>query len=230
MARHAAGRAPSPLSPGSLPGPSGREALEIAVGAILTQNTAWSNVEKAIEAIHGAGAMDAGRLRSMPARRLERLVRSSGYFRQKAARLKVFLREAARRGGLDAWLKRPRSALREELLSVSGIGPETADSIVLYAAAKPSFVVDAYTLRIGERLGWFPIGDGAGAQGRPASYETAQSWLVAALPFSGIVYNEFHALVVMLGKLYCRKEPLCGHCPLRENCRYAAAPSSPRRP
>ena len=199
--------------PGRFRVPAEKEALEIAVGAILTQNTAWNNVEKALEAIHRAGAMSLHSLLKMPQSRLERLIRSSGYFRQKGHRLKVFLRRVRDRGGLKPWLKRSVGGVRGELLALSGIGPETADSILLYAGAKPVFVIDAYTLRIGERLGWF----------KDASYEEAQTVLVNRLPKSVPVYQEFHALLVSLAKLFCRKEPLCPACPLCRDCGYARA-------
>src|SRR5262249_30055471 len=134
-----------------------------------------------------------------------------GYFRQKAARLRIFLTRARSRGGMSRWLRQKLEPLREDLLSLSGVGPETADSILLYAGAKLAFVVDAYTLRIGERLGWF----------RNADYRGAQTMLVRALPRSVKTYQEFHALVVAFAKLYCRKDPLCGHCPMAVDCNYA---------
>ena len=197
--------------PGRYRRPGDREAFEIAIGAILTQNTAWTNVERAIESLNRTGTMRPEALVAVPRRRLETLIRSSGYFRQKAERLKTFVAHLRRRGGLRRWLSGPLPALRDELLSLSGVGPETADSILLYAGARPVFVVDAYTLRIGERLGWF----------RAATYESAQAMFVESLPRSVKVYQEAHALIVALGKLYCRKEPLCGHCPLAGDCGYA---------
>lgn len=197
--------------PGRYVVPNEQEALEIAVGAILTQNTAWSNVEKAIESLHSHRAMEVRKILKMSQRRLERLIRSSGYFRQKAERLQIFLTRASERGGMKRWFDRPLDRLRQELLSLSGIGPETADSILLYAAAKPAFVVDAYTLRIGERLGWYC----------KATYEQVQTALIAALPRSVTTYQEFHALVVALAKFYCRKEPLCAHCPMADVCEYS---------
>jgi endonuclease-3 related protein len=182
------------------------------VGAILTQNTNWSNVEKAIERLHTAGMRDLDDLLAVPQRRLEGLIRPSGYFRQKAMKLKAFGWHLAGRGGrLGAWLSSDLEARREELLGLFGIGPETADSILLYAAGRPSFVIDAYTLRIGKRLGWF----------RDPSYDQARSYLTRRLPQDAGLYNEFHALLVWLAKVRCRKTgPLCDGCPLQRVCRY----------
>ena len=197
--------------PGRYHAPSEREALEIAVGAILTQNTAWSNVEKAIAGLRGASALTPDALRKIPRRRLEKLIRSSGYFRQKAVKLLDFLRHVDGRGGsIRRWLSGPLDSLREDLLSVRGVGPETADSILLYAGGRSAFVVDAYTIRIGRRIGWY----------RQAAYDQVQRYLVERLPCSKVVYQEFHALIVALAKYHCRTEPLCGACPLREGCRH----------
>lgn len=190
--------------------PNEGEALEIAVGAILTQNTAWTNVERALRELHRARAMALGPLLRLPRRRLERLIRSSGYFRQKALKLRAFLSRLKERGGsLRRWLSGDLGAVRAELLGLYGIGPETADSILLYAGSRPAFVVDAYTLRIGGRLGWW-LG---------ADYPSAQSYLTRRLPRSVPVYEELHALLVALAKYYCRPEPLCGACPLASGCR-----------
>lgn len=190
-------------------GPPGGEkaALEVCLGAILTQNTAWTNVEKALESLHRARAVSVPRLLRMRRTRLERLIRPSGYFSQKAGRLKGFLRRAPR--PLARWLKR---VSREELLAVKGIGPETADSILLYAAGRPAFVVDAYTRRIGARLGWY--GDRAG-------YDEVQAHLTVRLPRSVPVYQEMHALLVELAKRHCRTAPACAGCPLSGGCRSA---------
>ncbi|MBI3548342.1 MAG: hypothetical protein HY078_04730 [Elusimicrobia bacterium] len=195
--------------PGRYARPTEGEALEIVLGAILTQNTAWTNVERALASLRAAGATTSASILRADRRRLERLIRSSGYFRQKAARLKIFLEHARRRAPtLRRWLSRPLDALRKDLLSVNGVGPETADSILLYAGGRPVFVVDAYTLRIGRRIGWFS-GEG---------YDDAQRYLVRRLPRSVTVYQEFHALVVALAKYFCRTEPVCVGCPIREGC------------
>lgn len=198
--------------PGRRARPSAREALEICAGAILTQNTAWSNVTRALEALHGAGAMDARRLAAMPLKELKRLVRPSGYFAQKSLKLRRFARHLLSRGGrADRWLAGGRTGpLREELLSLYGVGPETADSMLLYAGRRPVFVVDAYTRRIGSRLGWFP---------EAAGYDAVQAFFQERLPRSVPVYQELHALLVELAKRACRKrEPDCPACPLKSGC------------
>lgn len=187
-----------------------RQRLEVCLGALLTQNTAWTNASSALQALHRRGAVRLDRLVRMPAERLQRLIRPSGYFKQKALRVKAFSRHAAARGAdLRRWLSGPLPKLREELLGIHGIGPETADSILLYAGLRPAFVVDAYTLRIGARLGWF--------RGRP-SYQEAAAFLTGRLPASAELYGEFHALLVELAKRHCRKTPACEGCPLRKGC------------
>lgn len=188
---------------------SERARAEICAGAILTQNTAWTNVVRALQALHGAGLWTLQDLARTPLPKLARLVRSSGYFRQKARKLKAFARAAIARGGLSRWLARPAPVVREELLSLWGVGPETADSILLYAGGREAFVIDAYTLRIGRRLGWFSPNHG---------YDEAQRFLVARLPRRAALYAEFHALVVALAKRRCKTEPDCAGCPLRRGC------------
>ena len=230
-------------------------AWEMMVGAILTQNTAWANVEKAIAALKQAQALSANAIAQMPRRRLERLIRPSGYFRQKAERLQEFAREMIRDrkfyrvlcGNAGADLRvRPQSSIsgrhgglplqemREQLLSFHGIGPETADSILLYAARQPVFVVDAYTRRIGQRLGLFKTND----------YDQIQHIFESALRPSPLpspltegrgtraargegsrhlvkLYNEFHALIVRLAKEICTKrDPRCSICPVKPDCAY----------
>ncbi|MHB9154469.1 MAG: endonuclease III domain-containing protein [Endomicrobiales bacterium] len=186
------------------------ERCEICAGAILTQNTAWANVEKAIANLNRAQALQADRIAGLPARKLERLIRPSGYFRQKTARLKGFAAHIRRHGSFSAFFSRPSGVVREELLSLSGIGPETADSMLLYAGGKRAFVVDAYTRRMGQRLGWF----------REEEYRLVRDFFCRRLPRSLKVYNEFHALIVALGKDYCRTRPRCGECPLKTDCSY----------
>lgn len=192
--------------------PGEKGAFEICAGAILTQNTAWTNVEKALAALHAAGLLSAAAVAACPLPRLERCVRSSGYYKQKARRLKEFCRRALAEHpeGLRAWFAAAGAArLRAELLSYKGIGPETADSMVLYAAAKPSFVIDAYARRAGERFGLW----------RGPAYEGWKALFEAALPPDVKVYNEYHALLVRLGKDFCKKTaPLCGACPLARAC------------
>lgn len=188
----------------------GQTPLEVMVGAVLTQNTSWSNVERAIENLREAGVLSAEALYRLPDEELAELIRPAGYFRLKARRLQSLLRFLWQRydGSLEAMFSTPLEQLRQELLSVNGIGPETADSILLYAGNLPTFVVDAYTARIGKRHGWLP-GD--------AEYHQIKEQFEQSLPQDVQVYNEFHALIVRVGKHYCRKrQPDCDQCPLRE--------------
>ncbi|MBI4377025.1 MAG: endonuclease III domain-containing protein [Elusimicrobia bacterium] len=191
---------------------SERQRAEICVGAILTQNTNWNNVVRSLLRLKSAGMLELERLSAAPSGRLQSLVRSSGYFRQKARKLKIFAGHAKKRGRLSRWLCQPMDILRGELLGLWGIGPETADSILLYAGGHPIFVIDAYTLRIGSRLGWF----------RKPGYERAQRLLSRELPRSAELYAEFHALLVQLAKRHCRAVPSCQGCPLIANCRYGS--------
>lgn len=187
----------------------GETPFEVAVGAILTQNTAWTNAHRAVLELKGRGLLHPGRLARLPQRRLARLIRSSGYFNQKAGRLRAFAQFVSRRyGGSMARMRlAPAQRLREELLAIHGIGPETADSILLYALKKPSFVVDAYTRRILARhsmIGW------------DASYDQIQGLFQRALPRDQRLFNEYHALLVAVGKGLCkRSRPRCPECPLR---------------
>ncbi|MBU0759023.1 MAG: endonuclease III domain-containing protein [Candidatus Omnitrophica bacterium] len=183
--------------------------LEIIVGAILTQNTAWSNVEKAIVNLKKEKALNARRLSGISEKRLSTLIKPAGYFNVKARRLKNFLSflNLSYGGSLDRMFKTDTWELREQLLKVSGIGPETADSILLYAGHKPVFVVDAYTKRVFSRHGF--INDSA-------AYEEVQGLLMKNLPAEEKLFNEFHALIVELGKNICRPaKPLCHECPIR---------------
>jgi endonuclease-3 related protein len=186
----------------------GDGAFETVVGAILTQNTSWKNVEHALANLGDRGALaDPEALGSLSGEELERSIRPAGFPRRKAVALRGFLALAGREaGGLPALLARPGADLRGALLGVKGIGPETADSILLYAAGRPVFVVDAYTRRFAGRHGI--VGDGS-------SYGDVQKLFEAALPRSASVMNEYHALIVRLGKTHCRPTPRCGDCPLR---------------
>lgn len=185
----------------------GETPLEIAVGAILTQNTAWSNVEKAISNLKSAGCLNFKKLSERSAADLARLIRPAGYFNIKAKRLKTFIRWVDETyGSLDKMFERPADKLREELLSVNGIGPETADSILLYAGGKPVFVIDAYTKRIFSRHFLMSADD---------DYAAYQKLMMTRLPSDPRLYNEYHALIVIAGKEFCRKRnPLCTECPL----------------
>ncbi len=190
----------------------GNGAFEVIVGAILTQNTAWSNVEKAMANLKRARLLSPARMHEEPAARLARLIRPSGYFNLKAKKLKAFTRYlfTKHRGSLARLFRLDATTLREQLLSVYGIGPETADSIILYAARQPIFVIDAYTRRIGARLG---------LSHDKASYDELQQMFMGHLPHDEPLFNEYHALLVALGKKYCTKRaPRCIECPLRDIC------------
>jgi len=185
----------------------GDSPLEISVGAILTQNTAWTNVEKAIKRIKEARSLSVASLGRMTRKRLALLIKSAGYFNVKARRLKNFLSFLQHRygGSLRKMFKQDSLRLREELLSVNGIGPETADSILLYAGAKPIFVIDAYTKRIFSRHGVLSY---------EKSYDEFQELFMRQLPRSVTLYNQYHGMFVNIGKDFCRKRPLCASCPL----------------
>ncbi|MFH1783378.1 MAG: endonuclease III domain-containing protein [bacterium] len=187
-------------------------AFEVIVGAILTQNTNWVNVEKAIEALKKDNLLSPEAISKVPLQKLEKAIRSSGFYRQKARRLKYFTSYLKKNYNLNmkTFICTGKEKLRKELLSLSGIGPETADSIILYAAGKPSFVIDAYTKRMCKRIGATNISD----------YEPLKGFFESSLPRNVKLYNEFHALIVVFVKNYCRVKPLCGKCPLKGGCRY----------
>lgn len=185
--------------------------FEVVIGAILTQSAAWTNVEQAISNLKGADALSAGALGDIPADRLAALIRPSGYYNAKALKLKAFvqrLREGYG-GDLDRLFLLDTAALRRELLSIHGVGQETADSIMLYAARRPIFVIDAYTRRIVSRLGLAPSAD---------SYAAFQALFSANLPADEGLFNEYHALLVRHGKQACRKVPRCSGCCLSQIC------------
>jgi endonuclease III related protein len=187
----------------------GRTPFEVIVGAILVQNTSWVNVEHAIANLRQAKLLTPSALEEVPQAKLAGLVRSSGYFRQKARKLKEFVKflRKEHRGSLTVMFRTPTARLRGQLLSVHGIGPETADSILLYAGNHPVFVVDAYTRRILQRHGL--------AHGKE-SYEEIRGLFEKSLPNDPQLFNEFHALIVHTGKNYCRsRAPLCSQCALR---------------
>jgi len=187
-----------------------RTPFEVIVGAILTQSTAWVNVERAIANLRGARLLNPGAMGRVSAARLAGLVRPSGYFRQKAKKLRAFVRFLERNygGSLKRMFETPTAKLREQLLAVHGIGPETADSILLYAGNHPVFVVDAYTHRI--------FGRHALADGKP-DYERVRAFVESSISRDPELFNEFHALIVNTGKNWCRKAaPRCDGCPLRD--------------
>jgi endonuclease-3 related protein len=187
----------------------GDSPFEVAVGAILTQNTNWSNVEKAIANLKAARVLSARALHRLPAAELALLIRPSGYFNMKAGRLKAFLAFILTiySGSMKRMGKGDTASLRQELLNVHGIGPETADSILLYALDKPVFVIDAYTKRVMSRHGILDRG---------ASYDEYQLMFHELLGNNIRLFNEYHALLVMVGKDYCKPKPLCANCPLTQ--------------
>ena len=180
---------------------------EVMVGAVLTQNTAWSNVEKAIANFDGALSPEAIINLGMPD--LAEIIRPAGFFNQKAAYLKEMTRWFSGYGFDVSTIQRePPEKLRSELLAVKGIGKETADSILLYAFGFPTFVVDAYTVRL---CGRYPIDVGKG-------YDAVKAYFENNLPRSTDIYNNYHALIVINGKNHCRKKPECNGCPLGDTC------------
>jgi endonuclease-3 related protein len=185
----------------------GESPFEVIVGAILTQNTSWGNVEKAISNLREAGMLTPQGIRGADRDELAQIIRPSGFYRLKASRLKRFVDFFHHE--FDADLNRMRSqdlgSLREKLLKVDGVGPETADSIILYALGKPIFVVDAYTKRIFFRHSLIT---------EEWRYEKVQDMVMGEMGRNAETYNEFHALLVYVGKHWCRRVPRCDGCPL----------------
>lgn len=196
-------------------GPSGwwpgETPFEVCLGAILTQNTSWSNVEKALEAIRSRGLLSHRGLFPLGEAAIARLIRPSGTFRVKARRVRAFLDflESAYGGRAERMRSQPPEHLRRALLAVHGIGPETADCIVLYAAGLPIFVVDAYTRRVFGRLGLLRGGE---------TYDEVQSFFHERLPEDAGLFGDYHAHIVRLAKESCRARPLCASCPLDRVC------------
>ncbi len=185
--------------------------FEVCVGAILTQNTNWGNVEKAITNLKREGLLTPEALRDVPVKRLAEVIRPAGFFNVKSRRLRDFVGYlfAKYGGSLDRMFNGDWRLLREELLRVPGIGPETCDSILLYAGGKPSFVIDAYTIRLFSRLG---------IVSEKAEYETVRTLFMDNLPPDAELFNEYHALIVQHGKEHCRKRPGCAGCELHILC------------
>ena len=183
--------------------------FEVCVGAILTQNTNWQNVARAIDNLKGAGVLDPNTLLRMDHDRLAELIRPAGYFNLKAGRLKNFMAKLAEQfeEDLDRLFELETEPLREFLVTTKGIGPETADSIALYAAQRPVFVVDTYTHRILTRLELCAEDD---------DYYSLQELFMYNLPPDTALFNEYHALIVNLGKSFCKPKPRCRTCPLIE--------------
>lgn len=224
-----------------------RTRFEVIVGTYLTQNTAWTNVEKALANLRAAGVLTVKGIREIPLQELESLIRPSGYFRQKASRLKIFVAflDHSYGGSLQRMFTRPTAELRKELLALNGVGPETADSILLYAGNHPVFVVDAYTRRIlarhairSERADYedarhlfeealSPLATSAGEStglpirtlkaGLPGAPHPRSPMSAAKRTGLAQVYNEMHGLIVGVGKHYCKKsQPVCDACPLQK--------------
>jgi endonuclease-3 related protein len=196
----------------------GESPFEVCVGAILVQNTSWANVERTLDGLKKRRLLSFRALDRLPASRLAPLLRSSGTFRVKARRLRAFLDfvSSEYRGRVAAMRQEDLPRLRRKLLAVPGIGPETADSIALYAAEQASFVVDAYTRRVFARLGLLRGGE---------SYAEIQRFFHENLPRDAGLYNDYHAQIVRLGKDYCRARPRCPDCPLRDICPAAVIPT-----
>ena len=181
--------------------------LEVLVGAVLTQNTNWQGVEKAMASLKLHDLLNPHKLQAIPTEDLARLIKPAGYYNLKAHRLKnliAFLTEAYS-GDLETMGQAETDRLRKELLAVNGVGPETADSILLYALEKPVFVVDTYTYRVMSRHGLV---------GEEVSYDELQELFIQHLPVEVKLFNEYHALLVRVGKLHCRRQPYCQGCPL----------------
>lgn len=189
--------------------------FEMIIGAILVQSTAWNNVAQAINNLKTAQLLTPERLSECPQDMLETLIRPSGYYRAKAKKIQAFLEHLRHYYGncLDSLLAKDLPSLRTEMLSIYGIGEETADSILLYAAGKPIFVVDAYTYRLLTRLGW--------TEGK-YHYGNLQKIFMDALPKDTDLFNEYHALIVRHGKTTCSKTPKCSACALSQQCPYSA--------
>jgi endonuclease-3 related protein len=190
----------------------GESPFEVMIGAVLTQNTAWANVEKAISNLKEENLLIPNRLNKISISKLTQLIKPAGYFNVKAKRLKCLLAFLFREfnGNLRLMRKERLKTLRNKLLNVNGIGPETCDSILLYALQKAIFVIDAYTRRIISRCGII---------NEDISYEKLQSIFMENLPRNLKLYNEYHALIVQLGKDICKKRPNCNLCVINELCK-----------
>ena len=183
--------------------------FEVIIGAILTQQTTWKSVELAIKNLKDKGLLNPLSLAASAPNYIEKLLRHTGFYRQKTKRIINFSNFLVTKydGSLDRFFNGPKEQLRRELLSLEGIGPETADSILLYAADRLTFPIDAYTIRLCERLGI-----------RELKYEALSEFFDSNLPRDLEIYKEFHALIVELGKTYCKTKPQCSGCPLVDEC------------
>lgn len=187
-------------------------AFEVIIGALLMQQTSWRNVATSIENLKAARLLDPRRLAEAPVPTIRKHVRNAGLYQTKPARLKAFCRHLVERsrGDLPRYFDRPTNVVRSDLLAQSGVGSETADSILLYAGGHPTFVVDAYTIRIGRRIGLFDTD----------AYDEVQRHFTERIPPDLTVYKEFHALLVAHAKSVCRPRPRCDVCPLQLLCAF----------
>lgn len=186
--------------------------FEVCVGAILTQNTAWTNVERAIRNLKEKSLLSPRAIVQVPDEHLKELIRPAGFFNQKAERLKIFAKFLIDSGGFEKLSTLPIYTLREKLLGLKGIGRETADSMILYAFEKPIFVVDAYTKRLFYRMGFI--------DSEKIDYDVLREKVECSLPKSTELFGEFHALIVKQCKEFCRKKPVCEGCPLIDSCKF----------
>jgi endonuclease-3 related protein len=191
----------------------GETPFEVMVGAVLTQSTAWTNVERALDGLTRRIPLTAEAILSLPIEELAELLRPVGYFNVKARRLRAFCAGFLDHGGLEGLAAASTAELRHRLLAVHGVGPETADDMLLYAFERPVFVVDAYTRRIFTRLGVLSGNEG---------YETIRHGFEQALGPDAALFNEYHALIVRHGKDVCRPGPRCAECCLRALCPFDA--------
>lgn len=187
-----------------------RGPMDVIAGAVLVQHTTWRNAERALENLRDAGALDVDVIATLPEERLCELVRVSGTPSIKARRLRALAGTIRDASGLDAFLELPDAELRARLLATHGVGRETADAIMLYAAGRRTFLIDAYTQRVFERIGVAPAGSG---------YDAWQRFFEEHLPFADVAaFQRHHAHIVLHAKSVCRARPLCGRCPLAECC------------
>lgn len=186
--------------------------FEVMIGAILTQQTLWRNVEKSIEKLKNAGLLEIKSLAKADITLIEICIKQSGFFKQKARRIKLLASHIHKhhKGNLREFFARDTDTIRTELLSLEGIGPETADSILLYADSKAKFVIDAYTYRIFKRIGIDLL----------EKYDSTQKFFESRIPSDVKIYRNYHAFIVELAKDFCKIDPDCGNCPIKDICKF----------